>query len=107
VPRLARYLTLDLQKWTIAAAAGGFYKIVNAATGDALGTNGIILAFGKPVGLSPYTGNDVQLWHLDQFPDGGYRIRNKADGLSLGAGGVLTSAPFVRDDAHLWTIATP
>ena len=36
-PRVARYLTLDNQKWTIAPAGGGFYKIVNVGTGNALG----------------------------------------------------------------------
>jgi arabinan endo-1,5-alpha-L-arabinosidase len=102
-PRLSRYLTLDNQKWTIAAAGGEFYKIVNAGTGDAVGA-----APDGSVGLAAYTGADGQLWRLDQFPDGGWRIRNKATGQSLTAAGngIATSA-FVRDDLHLWTIMTP
>jgi arabinan endo-1,5-alpha-L-arabinosidase len=109
VPRLTRYLTLDNQKWTIAPVGDGFYKIVNAATGDALGSNGIVLTFGSLIGLTPYTGADSQMWHLDQFPDGGWRIRNKAAGLSLRAGGsdVVALNPFVQDDWSLWTITTP
>jgi arabinan endo-1,5-alpha-L-arabinosidase len=102
--RLSRYLTLDNQKWTIAPAEGGFYKIVNLGSGTAIGAG-----TGGAVELSPYSGADGQLWQLDQFPDGGYRIRNKASGLSLtaaGAGGLVASA-FVRDDLHLWTITTP
>jgi hypothetical protein len=94
---------LDNQKWTIAPTGGGFYKIVNLGTGDALGTT------DAAIGLAAYMGADGQLWRLDQFPDGGYRIRNKATGLCLTAadsGGVGASA-FVRDDLHLWTITTP
>ncbi len=108
-PKLSRYLTLDNQKWTIAPVGGGFYKILNAGTGDALGVglaqpDGPLLA----VTLKPYTGDEVQMWHLDQFPDGGYRVRNKETGLSLTAmGGSVALAPFVRGDVELWTITTP
>ena len=104
-PRLTRYLTLDNQKWTIAPAGGGFYKIVNVGSGDAIGAGN-----GASVPLAPFTGADAQLWHLDEFPDGGWRIRNKATGMSLttaGAGSGLALGPFVRDDVHLWTITTP
>jgi arabinan endo-1,5-alpha-L-arabinosidase len=104
---LGRYLTLDDQKWTIAPVGGGVYKIVNAGSGNAIGTPAG--TDNAAIGLSPYTGADGQLWHLDQFPDGGYRIRNKATGMSLtatGAGGVAAS-DFVKDDVHLWTITTP
>jgi arabinan endo-1,5-alpha-L-arabinosidase len=103
-PHLARYLTLDNQKWTIAPAGGGFSKIVNLGTGDAIGVEA-----GGGVGLAVYTGADGQLWRLDQFPDGGYRIRNKATRLCLtaaGAGG-LAASDFVPDDLHLWTVTTP
>jgi arabinan endo-1,5-alpha-L-arabinosidase len=104
VARLARYLALANQRWTITPVDGGFYKIVNAATGDALGT----AAEGAGVSLSAYSGADGQMWHLDQFPDGGWRIRNKM-GLSLRMidGGALALAPFARDDLHLWSITTP
>ncbi len=113
--RLSRYLTLDTQKWTIAPVGGGFYKIVNAATGDAIGAGdaamGMVSGLGAVISLSPYTGKDWQLWRLDQFPDGGWRIRDKIHGLSLkmieGGGVVLSPGPFVRDDLHLWTITTP
>jgi arabinan endo-1,5-alpha-L-arabinosidase len=102
--RLARYLTLDTQKWTIAAAGGGFYKIVNLGSDAAIGA-----AAGGAIELAPYTGADAQLWRLEQFPDGGYRIRNKATGTSLTAAGAgeVAAGDFVRDDLHLWTITTP
>jgi arabinan endo-1,5-alpha-L-arabinosidase len=109
-PRLSRYLTLDNQKWTIAPAGGGFYKIVNAGTGDALGAelgSPVFIATGPEIKLSPYTGADGQLWQLEQFPDGGWRIRNKASGLYLTAAGGVGFGAFVRDDLHLWTITTP
>ncbi len=120
--RLNRYLTLDNQKWTIAPVEGGFYKIVNAGTGDALGVSELAPSLGGTVqrllALTPYTGTDAQLWHLDQFPDGGWRIRNKADGLSMqtedlrveGSGvalGLLMVGVFTRDDGNLWEITTP
>jgi arabinan endo-1,5-alpha-L-arabinosidase len=104
VLRLARYLTLDNQKWTIAAAGGGLYKIVNLGTGEALG-----IAADGGVGLAAYTGAEGQMWRLDQFPNGGYRIGDRANRVSLTAAGAngLAVSEFVRDDLHLWTIATP
>ena len=108
---LARYLTLDVQQWAI-APVGAFYKIVNLATGDALGLSASAPT-GSAIELAPYTGADTQLWGLDQFPDGSYRIRNKATGLALAASASATdpssliAAPFTRDDLHLWNIATP
>jgi arabinan endo-1,5-alpha-L-arabinosidase len=112
--RLTRYLTLENQKWMIAPVAEGFYKIVNAATGDALSggysPGGVYAGTGQPsVWLLPYVGEDEQMWHLDEFPDGGWRIRNKVTGsLTMGSAGAgLALGPFVRDDVHLWTITTP
>ena len=101
---LSRYLALDNQKWTIAPAGGGFLKIVNLGTSDAIGAS-----TSGAVGLTAYTGADGQMWRLEQFPDGGYRIRNKATGLCLTAAGAegLTVSEFVRNDLHLWTITTP
>jgi arabinan endo-1,5-alpha-L-arabinosidase len=104
--RLSRYLTLDNQKWTIAPVGGGFYKIVNAGTGDAIGTPAG--TDNAAIGLAPYTGADGQLWRLEQFPDGGWRIRNKTGGsLAAAGGGGVSGSGFVKDDWHLWTIATP
>jgi arabinan endo-1,5-alpha-L-arabinosidase len=104
VLRATQYLALDKQRWTIARAGGGFYKLVNAGTGDAIGMPG-----EGTIELGPYKGTDGQMWRLDEFPDGGYRIQNKQTGQDLttaGASGVATGA-FIRDDQHLWTITTP
>jgi arabinan endo-1,5-alpha-L-arabinosidase len=102
---MGHYLTLDNEKWTIAPAEGGFYKIVNVGSGTAMQVSGDATA----VGLAAYTDADSQLWRLEQFPDGGYRILNKANGLSLseGAAGTVAAGPFVADDLHRWTITTP
>jgi arabinan endo-1,5-alpha-L-arabinosidase len=108
--RVARYLTLDDQKWTIESATGGFSKIVNVGTGDALGATGVAAEQGFGVSISAYNGADSQLWHLDQFPDGGYRIRNKigVDLMTLPGGGVVLGiGPFVRNDLYRWAITTP
>jgi arabinan endo-1,5-alpha-L-arabinosidase len=108
--RLNRYLTLDNQKWTIAPVANGFYKIVNAATGDALGVNSDAAIAGDSLQLKlePFTSADGQLWHLDQFPDGGWRIRNKTGAsLRMAERGGVAVGPFTRDDTHLWEITTP
>jgi hypothetical protein len=104
VARLTRYLALANQRWTITPVDDGFYKIVNGATGEALG----VFAEGMGVSLSAYRGADVQMWHLDQFPDGGWRIRNKTgESLRMMDRGGLGLAPFTSDDSSLWTITTP
>lgn len=101
--RLSRYLTLDTQKWTIAAVGGGLYKVVNEGSGMALGTGE-----GGTVELAPYTGADGQMWSLEQFPNGAYRMRSKAGAtLTAGSRGQVSAGAFVSDDDHLWEIETP
>ena len=101
--RVTRYLTLDNQKWKIAPVAGGFYKIMNASTGDAIG-----MAADGSATLAAYANADGQMWKLEEFPDGGYRIRNKVSGLSLTAsqGGGVALSPFLPRDLDRWTITT-
>ena len=106
--RVTRYLTLENQKWTISPAEGGFYKIVNAGTGYALGSKQTAQGAETSLWASPFEGRDQQLWRLEQFPNGGYRIRLKSDGASLAMlGGGLQLGRFVQDDTFLWTITTP
>jgi Glycosyl hydrolases family 43/Ricin-type beta-trefoil lectin domain-like len=121
--RLAPYLTLPNQQWTIAPIEGGFYKILNAATADALGAPTASPASNTPgpIELTPYTAAPTQLWTLEQFPNGGWRLRNKATGNSLRAPtptipaapnpapnpSTPTLAPFTPDDPSLWTLTTP
>jgi arabinan endo-1,5-alpha-L-arabinosidase len=110
--RLTRYLTLDGEKWTIAPVAGGFYKLVNLATGDAIGIADGAATTGR-IELGAYTGADAQMWRLETFPDGSCAIRSKLNGLALAAPGSgkeannVVAVPFARDDLHLWTLTTP
>ncbi len=109
-PRLNRYLARDYERWTISPAVGGLYRIVNKATGEALGLSaGARGGAEGEVSTAPFRGDPGQLWSLDQFPGGGYRIANPATGLALTGGtkGAVIAAPFVRDDLHLWTLTTP
>ena len=109
--RLNRYLARENEQWKIAPAGGGFYRIVNRATGEALERNPRATgSVTTAASFAAFTGSDDQLWALDQFPDGSYRIRNKRNGMCLSAAPQSTAvftAPFAADDLHLWNIATP
>jgi arabinan endo-1,5-alpha-L-arabinosidase len=107
--RVTRYLTLANEKWSITPAPVGFYKIVNVATGDAIGMVAAAYAGPTPIQLSPYIGADTQLWQLEQLPDSSYILRNKATGLTLieAPKGAVIASPFTHDDQHLWSITTP
>jgi arabinan endo-1,5-alpha-L-arabinosidase len=104
VLHLARYLTLDNQKWIIAPSGSGFFKIVNVGTGLAIDSDP-----GGKVDLTAYAGSENQMWRLEQYPEGGYRILNKLTGLTLTPSGAtgLAAGDFTRDDLHLWNITTP
>ena len=58
----------------ITPAGHGFYKVLNARTGDALS------AEGGGTSLTPFTGAEGQLWKLDQMSDSSYRIRRYPPG---------------------------
>jgi len=104
---LADYLLHDGQKWSIALAGGGFYKIV--AVQDALA-----LTAGPDGGLAaaPYSGGEGQLWKIDELTDGSYRIQSKAGGraLTLKQTGESTSIDlqaFTDQDTQRWQIVAP
>jgi len=100
---LVRYIAVPSQQWKIAPVRGGFYSVVNAETGDAMGVSDAGLQ------LQAYAGSDGQMWRLEEFPDGGYRVVNKATGKCLVASGEagVGVGDFMRDDSHLWGIGTP
>jgi arabinan endo-1,5-alpha-L-arabinosidase len=103
----ARYLVHDDQKWSIAPAGGGCYKISVVATGRAL------TAGAETVRLAPETGSDDQLWQLDQLTDGSYRIASKTGKRALTTetktkpGNGLGLQAFMGEDTQRWVIATP
>jgi arabinan endo-1,5-alpha-L-arabinosidase len=103
----ARYLAHENQRWTIAAASGGFYKISNATGENVLTTTNGTLA------IVPFAGTDDQLWKIDQLTDGTYRIASRPDQLALTAtnktksGDGVALRPFTGDTTQRWVIAAP
>ena len=103
----ARYLVRDNQKWNLAPAGGGFYKITGAA-----GEN-VLTATGEPAAAAPFTGAENQLWKIDQLADGSYRLASRAGKLALTAtvkarpGNGIALQPFTGDAAQCWVITTP
>jgi arabinan endo-1,5-alpha-L-arabinosidase len=105
--RTARYFVRSYQKWNLAPAGHGFYKIIGDATTNALE------AVNRTVELAAFTGADDELWKIDQLTDGSYRIVSKDNKLALtatftarpGNGGALQ--PFTGDAAQRWVITEP
>lgn len=103
----ARYLVREYQKWAIAPAGNGFYKILCSQDQNALTTADAALQ------ISPFAGADDQLWKLDQLADGSYRIAGNVDRLALT--GVpkkslendVSMEKFNGDDVQHWIIAAP
>jgi arabinan endo-1,5-alpha-L-arabinosidase len=103
-----RYLSRDHQKWNITPAGGGFYKILNAQSGNAL------TATGTTANIAPFTGADNQLWKIDQLTDGTYRVVSKAEKSALSAvvkkskgNNAVALEPFTGGDSQRWQIITP
>jgi arabinan endo-1,5-alpha-L-arabinosidase len=103
----ARYLVHDDQKWSIAPAGGGWYKVAGAAGG-----NGLTVGEAA-VTAQPFTGADSQLWKLDQLSDGSYRIASKVGKLALTAtmninpGNGVALQAFKGDDCQRWDVTAP
>ena len=103
----ARYLIHDNQKWNVASAGGGFYKITSAAGDNALAATGEVAV------IAPFTGANDQLWKLDQLADGSYRIASKVNRLALTAtikikpGNGIALQSFTGDDSQHWAITAP
>jgi arabinan endo-1,5-alpha-L-arabinosidase len=102
---LARYFSRDYQKWNLAPAGNGHYKILNAATG---------LSLDNTVSTAAFTGAENQLWKIDQFPDGTYRLAAITAKTALtvaakeSAGKNLSLQPFTgADDTQHWVITLP
>jgi arabinan endo-1,5-alpha-L-arabinosidase len=103
----ARYLVHENQKWNIAPAGGGFYKIASAA-----GEN-VLTSTNETAMITASTSADNQLWKIDQLADGSYRIASKAAKLVLTAtikikpGNGVALGKFTGDESQRWTIAAP
>jgi len=101
--QMGRYLSREHQKWDISPAGHGFYKVLNAKTGNAL------TADGAGTSLTSFTGADDQLWKLDQLSDGSYRIKSRSAGLALSTAekSRVTLGQFTGDDTQHWQIVAP
>ncbi|MFJ9454165.1 RICIN domain-containing protein [Kitasatospora sp. NPDC101447] len=94
-----------LESWSFASTGDGSYRIVNAATGGALGVDASTAA-GRAWGAAPTVGSGTgvgQQWFI--VPAGtGYRLVNRYSGLVLG----LTAAgtPAETTPARFWTDTT-
>jgi arabinan endo-1,5-alpha-L-arabinosidase len=103
----ARYLVHENQKWNVAPAGHGFYKITSAQNTNALTQTEMT------AGLAPFTGTDGQLWKIDQLSDGSYRLKSRADALALTAlaggerGNQVGLKKFEGDDSQRWIITAP
>lgn len=103
----AHYLVHENQKWNLAPAGEGFYKILNVAGENAL------TALDEKVASAPFTGAENQLWKIDQLTDGSYRLASKAGRRALTAtmkikpGNGVALQNFDGDDAQRWIIAAP
>jgi arabinan endo-1,5-alpha-L-arabinosidase len=93
------------QKFYIAPAGGGFYKITTTQSGIAL------TAMNDSVRPAPFTGLDGQLWKIDELTDGTYRIQSKAGHQVLTAtvllspGDGIALQPFTGSSAQRWAVS--
>ena len=123
---LGRYASTGNQKWEFAAAGGGYYKIIESGTANALEASAPQAStVAGAVGLAPYTGADSQLWKMDELSDGSYRVEAKTSRLALAAAtrsaghdttpaGVAPAGPvpaslkpYTGDDAQRWFLLAP
>ena len=114
---LGKYLAQGQQKWTVAAAGGGYYKITSAVTKKVLEIPAVKpgekAALSAPQRMAADTGADNQLWKIDQLTDGRYRVESKVNKLALS---VVTDGPqantavakeYKADDTQRWAISPP
>jgi arabinan endo-1,5-alpha-L-arabinosidase len=105
---LGAYLTHDNQKWEVAPAGKGYYKIIESTTSNALEAT-----TSGGVDIAAFTSAPTQLWKIDQLSNGSYRILAKGNRLALTA--VTTDsklytvslAPYSASDLQQWTITNP
>ncbi len=105
--RLADYRVRRKQKWTIAPAGGGYYRI---AAGQ--GNLALTAASGGSVQAEPFTGAEAQLWKLDELTNGNYRIQSKATRSVLSLTGAwqrpaLALQAFTGQNTQWWQIVAP
>lgn len=90
------------QQWTLHFQGQGYYSLVNAASGKALGVAGDAATPGAHVEIAPPTGRDGQKWYVQQNDDGTWTLLSKSSGKALA---LDVSGCSLLDDAPLeqWT----
>jgi arabinan endo-1,5-alpha-L-arabinosidase len=104
---LTDYIILDTQKWTIAAAGDGYYRLA-VVQGD-LALN---VGAGGVLQVTPFTGADAQLWKIDELTNGDYRIEAKTsrEAITLQESGhavTVALQPFTGQNTQWWQIVAP
>lgn len=99
----APYLNQTHQRWTIAPAGGGCYRITNEATGSPL------QLIPNPPNAAKAADPPEPLWQIDQLTDGTYRLTSHGTALVLATGtrNGLALEPFSNGAAQSWVISPP
>jgi len=71
------------QQWALHYQGDGYYSLVNAASGKALGVAGDAATPGAKVEIAPPTGRDGQKWYVQQNDDGTYALLSRSSGKAL------------------------
>lgn len=71
------------QRWTLGYQGDGFYRLVNAASGKALGVGGDAAKAGAPARIAPHENRDSQKWYLQQNDDGTWTLLSKSSAKAL------------------------
>ena len=71
------------QRWTLGYLGDGYYRLVNAGGGKALGVGGDAAKPGAPAQLAPVGNGDSQKWYLQQNDDGTWTLLSKSSGKAL------------------------
>jgi len=82
--QLARRGSSASQRWVV-RWRGGYYSVVNLASGKALEAAGVALRAN--VRQAAPTGSAAQRWAISERPDGSFSLTCRAGGLALGAPG--------------------
>ena len=71
------------QRWMLGYLGDGYYRLVNAASGKALGVAGDAATPGAPAQIAPYQNRDSQKWYLQQNNDGTWTLLSKSSARAL------------------------
>ncbi|RCH55364.1 hypothetical protein DJ568_09290 [Mucilaginibacter hurinus] len=104
------YIANTNQQWEITNLTGGYYKIINRASGKAMEVPGGSTAQNVQLQQSTYTGTNRQQWKIEHVASGKYKITNRGSGLavtldqnSTAQFAKITQTTYVANNAHQWS----